>query len=101
MPLFLCGLHKIANQQDVGCQRANLAQRIILFLILRTTADKRVHGSTYQQRNIELKGNEHTQGKGQSRHLEIGQHNGQQRTDANGTDRLTERVVRMVEAGQL
>ena len=20
LPLFLCGLHKIANQQDVGCQ---------------------------------------------------------------------------------
>ena len=70
------------GNKATGQQRSLLATSHIHSGILRACGYEPIDGTTYHQWNIQLNGNEHTQGKSQSRNFATVEHKGYHSTNA-------------------
>ena len=70
------------GDETAGEQRAALLACLVDLLILAAGADEPADDGADEQRSIELQGDEHTQGEGQSGHLEEGEYQGNNGADA-------------------
>ena len=70
------------GDETAGQQGAALLACLVDFLILAAGADESADDGADEQRGIQLQGDEHTQGEGQGGHLEEGEYQGNNGTDA-------------------
>ena len=85
------------GNETTGDECTLLATFAVHLGILATRGDIPVDGTTDQERNVQLQRDEHTQGECQGRNLEVGEHDGDDGTDAIENPRSSHTVHQWVD----